>query len=58
MPPLFNCLQACLMLLLRGFVAKQARFVLWLSKPFLSNHSFIGVSHIFSTYSPLVGLTI
>ena len=38
------------MLLLHGFVAKQACLVLWLSKPFLSNHSFTGVSH-----SPLVG---
>ena len=40
------------MLLLHGFVAKQACLVLWLSKPFLSNHSFTGVSH-----SPLVGFT-
>ena len=38
MPPLFYCLGAHLMLLLHGFVAKQACSVLWLSKPFLSNH--------------------
>ena len=46
------------MLPLRGFVAKQACLVLWLSKPFLSNHYLTGVSHIFSTYNLLVGLTI
>ena len=38
-PPLFDCLGAGLMVLLHGFVAKQAWLVLWLSKPaFLSNH--------------------
>ena len=38
MPLLFDCLGAPLVLLLPGFVAKPARWVLWLSKPaFLSN---------------------
>ena len=37
-PPLFYCLVPYLVLLLHGFVAKQACLVLWLSKPaFLSN---------------------
>ena len=39
MPPLFYCLGACLMLLLHGFVAKQACLALWLRKlAFLSDH--------------------
>ena len=39
MSPLFYCLGARLILLLRGFVAKQACLGLWLSKPtFLSDH--------------------
>ena len=39
MPPLFYCLRARLVPLLQGFVAKQACFILWSSKPgFLSNH--------------------
>ena len=47
MPPLLR-LGACLMLLLHGFVTKQACLVLWLSKPALfSNHKLTGVSHIF-----------
>ena len=38
-PPLFSYLGACLMLLLHGFVAKQACLVLWLSKPpFVSSY--------------------
>ena len=37
-------------------VVKQACFVWWLSKPFLSNHQLTGVPHIFSTYNSLVGL--
>ena len=40
MPLLFHCFEACLVLLLCGFVAKQACLVLWLNKFFffLSNH--------------------
>lgn len=41
------------------FVVSKPAWFLWLSKPtFLSNHQFIGVSYTFSTYSPLVGLTV
>ena len=48
------------MLLLHGFVAKQAWLALLLGKTaFLSNPSLTGVSHtFFSFYSPLVGLTV
>ena len=42
MPPLVDCFEARLQLLLCGFVAKQACLVLWLNKSvfffFLSNH--------------------
>ena len=59
MPLLFYCLGACLVLLLYGFVAKQACLVLWLSKPaLLNNHYLIGVFGTFSTYSHLAGLTV
>lgn len=40
------------------FCCKQACLVLSLSKPaLLSNRELTGVSHIFPTYNPLVGLT-
>ena len=54
----FYCLGARLMLLLHGFVAKQACLALWLNKPaFLSDHT--EVSHtFFFIYHPLVGLTV
>ena len=46
--PLFYCFGECPMLLLHGFVAKEAGLVLSLSKPaFLSNHYIIGISHFF-----------
>jgi len=49
MPPLFHCLRPHLRLLLRGFAAKQAWLVLWLSKSvFLSDHELTRVSHAFS----------
>ena len=49
MPPLFHCLRPRLRLLLRGFAAKQAWLVLWLSKSvFLSDHELTRVSHAFS----------
>ena len=57
MPPLLYCLGACLMLLLHGFVTKQACLVLWLSKPaFFSNHKLTGVSHIFFYLQSLSGI--
>ena len=43
MPTLVYCLGACVMLLLHGFVAKQACLVLWLSRPtFFSYHQLTG----------------
>ena len=38
MPPLFYCLGVRLVLLLHGFVVRQACLVLWLSKPDFSNN--------------------
>ena len=45
MLPLFYCFRVCLMLLLHGFVAKQACLVLWLNKStfFFLNWSIIAL---------------
>ena len=54
MPLLFHCFEACLVLLLCGFVAKQACLVLWLNKFFFFwvIIKLIGVSHIFLLTTP------